>query len=66
MHITRRQREILELAAGGLTDKEIAHRLGISMATVRTHLQRLYRANGFRNRADAIAHWMTLRSDHLS
>jgi DNA-binding CsgD family transcriptional regulator len=66
MHITRRQGEIIELAAGGLTDKEIAHGLGLSVATVRTHLQRLYRANGFRNRSDAIVHWMSLRSDHPS
>ena len=50
-----RQVQILELAAQGQSDKEIAIALGISVHTVRSHLQRLYRTHGFTNRAEAVA-----------
>jgi DNA-binding CsgD family transcriptional regulator len=51
--LTPRQAEILDLVAGGLGDKEIARRLGISTNTVRTHLQRVYRDQRVANRAAA-------------
>src|SRR5438309_653861 len=56
--LTPRQAQILELLAEGLADKEIAARLGLSLATVRSHLQRMYREHGFRNRAGAAAGWV--------
>jgi DNA-binding CsgD family transcriptional regulator len=56
-----RQRQILDLAATGLSDKEIARRLGLSHRTVRTHLEKLYRDRGIRNRAQAIALWSARR-----
>jgi DNA-binding CsgD family transcriptional regulator/uncharacterized protein YkwD len=56
--LTSRQAEILELVAAGLGDKEIAGRLHLSVPTVRTHLQRLYREHGYRNRAEAAAGWV--------
>lgn len=55
---TPRQAEILRLAGGGLIDKEIAKRLGLSISTVRTQWQRFYRANRIRNRAGAVALWL--------
>jgi len=54
---TDRQQQILELAAQGRSDKEVATALGISVHTVRSHLQRLYRAQGFTNRVEAVAAW---------
>jgi DNA-binding CsgD family transcriptional regulator len=54
---TARQGQILELAAQGQSDKEIAVALGISVHTVRSHLQRLYRTHGLTNRAEAVAAW---------
>ena len=57
LHLTSRQGEILDLAAKGLTDKEVAARLSVSVSTVRSHLERFYRANGVRNKAQAIALW---------
>jgi DNA-binding CsgD family transcriptional regulator len=39
--LSKRQREILELAAIGVPDKEIASRLGISAATVESHWKKL-------------------------
>jgi DNA-binding CsgD family transcriptional regulator len=55
LRLTPRQRQILRLAAQGLSDKEIAARLGISYRTVRTHFERLYHTYGLRGRAAAVA-----------
>lgn len=49
-----RQRQVLELLAEGLTNKEIALRLGISPATVKIHLARLTAWLGAVNRTDAV------------
>ena len=49
------QVQIIGLIATGASDKEIAGKLGISVPTVRTHLQRVYRDRALRNRADAVA-----------
>jgi DNA-binding NarL/FixJ family response regulator len=57
-HFTPRQSEIVSLIASGLEDKEIARRLGVSVATVRTQLQRLYRQIGVPNRSVAAVRWM--------
>src|SRR5262249_28616887 len=40
--LTRRQWEVLRLAADGHTNAQIAHRLGVSEGTVRIHLQNIY------------------------
>jgi predicted ATPase/DNA-binding CsgD family transcriptional regulator len=55
--LPRRQVDVLNLAAAGLTDKEIAARLGISLRTVRTYLERLYRRQGVRGRTQLVARW---------
>ncbi len=57
-HFTPRQHEILDLIASGKTDKDIAFRLQLSRRTVGAHLQRLYQANGFHTRAEAVAAWL--------
>ena len=61
LHATPRQREILDLAVRGLTDKEIAARLRVAVSTVRTHLERFYRENGVRNKSEAVAVWQHYR-----
>lgn len=55
IRLTRRQADILALAAEGRSDKEIAAKLGISVTTIRTHLERFYKANHVHNRAEAVA-----------
>jgi DNA-binding NarL/FixJ family response regulator len=40
--LTPRQVEIVRLVGKGLGNKEIASRLGVSVTTVRTHLQKIY------------------------
>jgi DNA-binding NarL/FixJ family response regulator len=53
--LTDRELEILELAAVGLTVKQVGKRLGLSPRTVETHLSRLYRKLGARNRVQALS-----------
>jgi DNA-binding CsgD family transcriptional regulator len=55
--LTPRQAQILELAASGLSDKEIARRLHVKHRTVRTHFEKLFEDQGIRNRSQAIAIW---------
>ena len=58
MKTTRRQSEILVLAATGLTDKEIANELNVSYRTVRTYLERLYGQSGVHGRTAVVARWL--------
>lgn len=53
-----REEQILRLIAGGMTDKEIALRLGISRKTVATHLARLYTRGGYHSRTEAVVGWL--------
>ena len=62
IRVSPRQAEILELVANGLPDKEIAARLGVSLRTVRTHLERFYAARGVHDRAAAAATWVRMSS----
>jgi DNA-binding CsgD family transcriptional regulator len=48
--LTRREREIAALAASGLSSREIALRLVVSVRTVDNHLQRAYRKLGISRR----------------
>lgn len=50
-----RQQQVLALLAEGLTNKEIALKLGISPATVKIHVARLSAWLGAVNRTDAVA-----------
>ncbi len=63
MHLTRRQAEILELVASGLSDKEIATRLGVSPRTIQSHLDRLFLQHGFHKRTAAVAAWLRERPE---
>lgn len=53
--LTRRQREVLLLAANGYTNSQIGHRLGIHPNTVNTILGLAYQNLGARDRAHAVA-----------
>ncbi len=52
--LTARQTEVLDLAAQGLSNKMIGHRLGLSEHTVRGHMQALLAALGVASRAEAV------------
>jgi len=51
--LSRRELEVLERLADGLTDREIAEALVISPRTVETHVGSILRKLGVRNRAEA-------------
>ena len=53
--LTPREREILAQLATGQRDREIADRLSLAETTVKTHVQRILRKLGARNRAEAVA-----------
>jgi DNA-binding NarL/FixJ family response regulator len=53
--LSPREREVLELMAEGLRNREIAERLFLSEATVKTHVRHLLDKLRLRNRAEAAA-----------
>lgn len=53
--LTPREREVLELLAQGLEQREIAERLVISTKTVASHIERILPKLGVRSRAQAVA-----------
>lgn len=55
--ITNKEREIVELAGKGMTNKEIAKSMGISANTVHEYLRNLYRKNNLKSKAQAVA-WL--------
>ncbi|MCP4538971.1 MAG: response regulator transcription factor [Chloroflexi bacterium] len=48
--LTARQREILELAARGLTNKEIAQQLCVSAETIKSHVSQILKRLQLRSR----------------
>jgi len=52
--LTAREAEVLQLIASGLSNGEIASRLCLSHATVKTHVNRIFAKTGARDRAQAV------------
>ncbi|MEU6576343.1 response regulator transcription factor [Streptomyces sp. NPDC046805] len=52
--LTARETEVLVLMAEGLTNQEIARRLHVSTATVKTHINNLFAKTGLKDRAQAV------------
>ncbi|MFI9644764.1 response regulator [Streptomyces sp. NPDC052040] len=52
--LTARETEVLVLIAEGLTNQEIARRLHVSTATVKTHINNLFAKAGLKDRAQAV------------
>jgi len=53
--LSRREHEVLQLMASGLSTRQIATELGIAIQTVKTHVSRLYARMGTRDRTDTVA-----------
>jgi DNA-binding NarL/FixJ family response regulator len=52
--LTERQIEIVRCASQGLSNKEIARRMGISPTTVKTHMQNIFERTGTRRRQQLV------------
>lgn len=53
--LTPRELEVLQLVAGGSSNREIGQRLMLSEATVKSHLVHIYDKLGVRSRTSAVA-----------
>lgn len=52
--LSERETEVLRLLAAGLRHKDVARRLGLALATVRNHVQKVFSKLGAHRRRDAI------------
>jgi DNA-binding NarL/FixJ family response regulator len=65
--LTRRELEVLEMIASGLTNAEAANRLHLSVHAIKFHLAAIYRRLGVTNRTEAAVAYLravsSVRSD---
>jgi PAS domain S-box-containing protein len=62
--LSNRERQILVLAAKGLTDAGIAQKLGISVATIGTYWGRIRGKHGQHSRTELVANFMREKAAH--
>lgn len=55
LSLTNRELEILQIVAKGLSNQEAARVIGLSRATIRTHLEHVYEKLDVSNRVEAVA-----------
>jgi DNA-binding NarL/FixJ family response regulator len=61
--LSPREREILELVAAGLPNKQIAGRVGLTDGTVRWHLRHVYNKLHVRSRTEAALKFLSAKSE---
>jgi DNA-binding NarL/FixJ family response regulator len=61
--LSPREREILELLAQGLPNKEIARRMGVNDGTVRWHLRHVYDKLHVRSRTEAALKFRSAKTE---
>jgi non-specific serine/threonine protein kinase len=62
--LTRRESEVAHLIGRGISNKEIAAKLGISRRTVESHVENILRKLGFTTRTQVVT-WTVHRTDRL-
>ncbi|MFD0891279.1 LuxR C-terminal-related transcriptional regulator, partial [Streptosporangium algeriense] len=63
--LTRREREVAELVAEGLTNRQIAHRLVVVQRTVDSHVEHILAKLGFSARTQIAAWAIRQRRGHV-
>ena len=53
--LTEREREVLDLLSGGLSNRAVAERLGITERTVKAHVPNLFDEYGVKNRTELVS-----------
>ena len=56
--LTKRQHSIMKLVLNGMTQIEMAKKLGLSYHTVHEHVRKIYLKLGVRNRTQAATKWL--------
>lgn len=59
--LSRREQQVIHMISEGLTNKEIANRLGLSQQTVKNHIHRMSRKVGASDRLAIVERWHELR-----
>jgi DNA-binding CsgD family transcriptional regulator len=62
--LSRREAEVLDLAALGLTNQQIAARLKVTVHAVKFHLAGVYRKLGVANRTEAVVRCVRFDAQH--
>jgi DNA-binding NarL/FixJ family response regulator len=60
--LTRRESEVVLLVGTGLSNREIARQLGLSVGTVKIHIHRILKKTGARNRCNLAVRIATLEN----
>lgn len=61
--LSRRETEVLELTSLGLTNKQVATRLGVTIHAVKFHLAAVYKKLGVMNRTEAAVVFLEAERD---
>lgn len=65
--LSRREQQLIHMISEGLTNKEIANRLGLSQQTIKNHVHRMLRKLGASDRLTIVERWHQVRhADNLN
>jgi DNA-binding NarL/FixJ family response regulator len=62
IHLSNREKEILEMLSKGYSNKEIAEDLKLSIATIHSYLKNVYEKMHVHSRTKAVAKYLSIRS----
>ena len=65
LSLSLRQEQVLALLSQGKTMRETSYHLGLSFSTVNTHMRRLYKKLGVKNRTCAVIEFNSRKSSKL-
>lgn len=63
--LSPREQQIIELAATGMPNEEIAEQLGLALPTIKNGMSRIFDKLNVRNRTEAAAAWLKSKGKHI-